>query len=252
MSNSITITLPSQVVALDDFTAALSEMSSLLTDLEREMGVTDGGWTIERLAVGSSTAEIVPRSVEGAGIVEACLVGLETLEHWSQQPRWFSDTALNAARRLSHLAERAHGVVIIGSCGNDVRRVSVSRRIGAHVDAVTAVIASAHWGAFEGRIETSSIHHHNVITIYDIRGKAIQCQCSEEDVLELARHLGKRVEVYGKVGYDKQGQIRTVKMERFKLLRDRADLPQPEDIFGLLADAPISAEEYRGIVSEDG
>ena len=123
--------------------------------------------------------------------------------------------------------------------------------MAAHVDEIMGVSGHAA-GALEGRLETITIHGRNAFTIYDpLRRGGTRCICDLETLNDIGGLLGRRVLVYGDIGYNKGGEPITIRVEQFRLLRDRDDLPQPHDLRGMFAESAVTASDHASYLQEE-
>ena len=123
--------------------------------------------------------------------------------------------------------------------------------MAAHVDEIIAVSGHAS-GALEGRLATSTIHGQNAFTIYDpLRRRGTRCICDADTLDDIRGLLGRRVLVYGDIGYDKGGEPVTIRVEQFQLLRARDDLPQPYDLRGIFAESAVTASDHADYLQEE-
>ena len=123
--------------------------------------------------------------------------------------------------------------------------------MAAHVDEIMGVSGHAT-GALEGRLETITIHGRNAFTIYDpLRRGGTRCICDLETLNDIRGLLGRRVLVYGDIGYNKGGEPITIRVEQFRLLRDREDLPQPHDLRGIFAESAVTASDHANFLRKE-
>ena len=115
--------------------------------------------------------------------------------------------------------------------------------MAAHVDEIIGVSGHAS-GALEGRLATITIHGQNAFTIYDpLRRRGTRCICDADTLDDIRGLLGRRVLVYGDIGYNKGGEPITIRVEQFQLLRARDELPQPHDLRGMFAGSAVTASD---------
>lgn len=246
MSNSLSITLKGSSVGLSDLMNALRHFSTVLDEVDQQItGQRSMEWKLTKLHYSSAAVEVTPVPRQNdlfdqrAEVVAACASGIERLVERADRPPYFSDRALVSARSLAKLNRGdVTGVMLETALDNrPPARVLLGATIVEHVDEILGLSRHAT-GALEGRLETITIHDRNAFTIYDpLRSYGTRCICDAETLNVAHRYLGRRVLVYGEIGYNKDGEPSTIRVERFETLRPRDELPQSEDIRGLYVDS---------------
>ena len=229
----------------------MDEFATVLEEVDRGLsGKQSVDWPIERLERSSALIEVTPilRGEDlfdiGASIIKACINGFKSLMDNAVRPEYFSDRALNSAKKLARMAEDGAAVVLVGNVENEqAKMVSVAPRLVSHVDEIIGAEGHAR-GALEGRLETLTMHEGLGFTIYDpLRSRGIRCNCSSSMVDQLKDDWGARVLVFGNIGYNKAGDPISIRAESVERFEERDRLPQVEDIEGLLADDPIDTAD---------
>ena len=260
MPDSVSITLKGQSIGLSDLSEALVELATVLAEVDQQ--VTGGrsiDWKLIQLERSSATVGVAPVYRQNqvfdqrAQVIAACVEGLQALREKPDRPEHFSDKALASTKRLArHVNGEVTAIVVTGAIENEpVKRVSFGSRMAAHVDEIMGVSGHAT-GALEGRLETITIHGRNAFTIYDpLRRGGTRCICDLETLNDIRGLLGRRVLVYGDIGYNKGGEPITIRVEQFRLLRDREDLPQPHDLRGIFAESAVTASDHANFLREE-
>ncbi len=68
----------------------------------------------------------------------------------------------------------------------------------------------------------------------DLTSKSIACYFKEENINDVLSAFRKRVSVYGLIMYKSHGEPYSLKVERFRVLKDKDDLPTINDVLGIL------------------
>ena len=85
-------------------------------------------------------------------------------------------------------------------------------------------------------------------TLFGAGGR--RCICDPETFDAIRLLLGKRVLVYGEIGYSKTGEPTTIRVERFESLRTTDVLPQAGEVRGIYAESPVSASDHADFLRE--
>jgi hypothetical protein len=91
------------------------------------------------------------------------------------------------------------------------------------------------WASFEGTLEVVNFHGtKREFNIYDvITNRKIICSIAPELQEQVPVALLKRVQVYGMAKFNRENKPLSIKVERFKVYRNRAELPQLRDLVGI-------------------
>ena len=65
-------------------------------------------------------------------------------------------------------------------------------------------------------------------------GKSILCYFKEENVDDVLSAFRKRVSVYGLIMYKSHGEPYSLKVEQFRVFKDKEDLPTANDVLEIL------------------
>ena len=229
----IEITAREHLVPLPSFLKVVSNSLKILYDLN--IGISEGhesiAWRITDASLHSPlTLSIAGEAKENpqivADIIGAYVEGMNKIEETSSMPPYFSEPILERARAMmsvlndgvSRLAFRSrYGVA------------APTQRVAANIDVLMR--GYEDMASFEGRLEMISIHGEPQFRVYDpLTDEPILCFFSPEDI-ELAKNVfGKRIVVSGTAKYRKDGKCRFLRVEEMTALRDRADLPQFDDV----------------------
>jgi len=260
MFDSVSITLKGQSIGLSDLSDALAELATMLAEVDQQVtGRRDIDWKVVHLERSSATVGVAPVYRQSqmfdqrAQVIVTFFAGLQALQERPDRPEHFSDKVLASAKRLARYVNgEVAAIIVTGKVENKpMKRVSFGSRMAVHVDEIIGVSGHAT-GALEGRLETITIHGRNVFTIYDpLRRRGTHCICDAETLDEIRGLLGRRVLVYGDIGYNKGGEPITIRVEQFQLLRTREELPQPPDLRGIFAESAVTASNHADYLRDE-
>jgi hypothetical protein len=244
MARKVVLSLTGDLISVQDFLTAAEDLHGLLQEVDRAIsGKTTLDWVIVGMRGSSAILETAPRKItedepdRGEEVIKAALDGIQKIEKSPIRPLHFTDGALERARALSRvvMAGNIDQIRIQGSTnGKRIPQVTVTQRIAANIDELIGPRYSAI-GSVEGTLEVVSIHGGYSFNVYDLlTGLKVRCICEEQTLADLTSKLGKRVLVHGQIRSSAKGQPLSIKVERVRVLRDRSDLPQVDDIQGLM------------------
>lgn len=246
MVHKVVLSLQGEFISAQAFLAAASDLLVILNELDIAVnGKRSFIWGVTGLKAGSTVLEVSPKLIRqqepdrSEKVISVLMKGLQEIDKKAVRPPLFSDVALTRAKQLSSINGSVNRVIVRAKTRTRLSKaISITQRVAANVD---ELIGPRHvaTGALEGRLELLSIHGGTFCHIYDLlTGRRIKCICDMEMLYKLAAELGKRVLVFGSIRSDAKGLPVSIAVERFKILRERQDLPQIEDIKGLLSDIP--------------
>ena len=240
------------------FLDAVDSSLDILRDLDASIAmrrIPTLRWAIASMHIGSPavmTLRALPPSTGkdvSQDVVNHCVDGLDLLARGGSLPTFFSDDALNAAKRLSDLTSGNERVVIVRT-GH--RSVTVSHRISANVDGLVKK-SYASDGSVEGVIEMVTIHERTYFRIYDaIQGWGVPCYFGQESIEDVRNALGKRASITGRLRSDRLGKPESMQVSGIRLLGSEP-LPTPGEVRGVFKGMTggLKAEEYLREVRRD-
>lgn len=249
MSLKVSISLGGDLITVSAFIDAASDLYAILNEIDREVsGSQSVIWSIAALRSTSAVMEAAPILVHEETpdnrdrIVAAFVQGMQKIETQPVRPDYFSNEALIKAKHLvGILNENINRIVIRGTVdGRLSDHIQITQRVAAHVDKLIGV-RPVSLGSVEGILELISIHGGTYFNIYDqLTKRRVKCVCDRDILNELTdyRNLGRRLLVYGEIQEDISGQPISIKVGKYRFLRDRQELPQGEHLRGILANLP--------------
>ena len=191
---------------------------------------------------GSALVDFEPRAEkiserELSGIVTTVEGGIVALEAGLSQPPKFSNRAVDHMGRLASILDGRkrdldHLRVWRGHIRHDVTLQTV-----ANVDALSGIDAR-DWGTIEGELVTISGAHGLQFAVRDeVTKRSTRCYFGEDIVEDVAGAFLRRVSVSGIIRYRRDGEPVSIKVDEFTILPRREELPDFEDVRGILRGA---------------
>lgn len=244
MDNKIILRLSGNDISIESLGEALRDTDSLLTEIDCNIsGEKTIRWNLNALNKGSAIVEAIPVGlpVEAQGdstqVLQRFWGGLHLLDSSSERPEGFSDKALYLVKKLVEISKGVSSMAFMVNIGGKLSEATkITGRIAANVDDIIGE-ARESIGSIEGILEVVHGHNEKYFNIYDTLSKrAVKCLCKQDDLVHLCRDAyQKRVSVTGRIFEDAQGRPKRVKVESYRILRDKDELPQAEDVRGLYA-----------------
>jgi hypothetical protein len=167
-------------------------------------------------------------------IFESIKIGIESLEKVAHRPLSFSDRALEYLQGLAAIPKgRSNGLTGI-HISIDRKPHKLTSHVIANVDSILGVYSKA-LGSIEGKLQTISERGGYKFIVYDsLSDKPVRCDIDEDLILEATRAFGKRIYVYGVISYDKNGVPKSIRVQEFKVFKERETLPSAFEVCGIL------------------
>ena len=247
---------PRGCIVLGTFLALADNTARILGDLDPALSGQPRGsvdWVVSDLGAGSLVVDLQARprrdaptgSDVGARVARVLVEGLAHLERESSTPPYFSDVALKRARRLSRLLvhDRAASLVLSDARGEAV----LSPRAAGHIAPLLATRRTA-LGSVEGQLGLIAVYARPRFRVYEVgTHRAVTCAFGPAVWPERVKDaLGRRVNAYGLVTSNLRGEPLRVELQDLRILGDRADLPQLDEIGGSdpALTGALSTKEY--------
>jgi hypothetical protein len=256
MTKEITIQIGDrdQPVTVDNLVAALENTLQMLKGLESHFPHSGEPiqWEIVRALMKSPLSiTLAPRPPKGQKrladkVVKAAIGGLKTLETSGepQLPPHFDDEVLEAVEKLSSISQTGTALKVFVP-DEEAAQVELGQQTIKRVKELEArARVYVDYGTIEGRLETISVHNGNSFVVWEaMTNNRIECRITPEQLEEAKQLLGKRVAISGRLRYRNHKPI-SMEVESIKVLRERAELPQPETMKPIDITGGESSEEY--------
>jgi hypothetical protein len=238
---ALSLTLSGERITADRFLKGVASFFGIVTEVSEAVTGHRGGieWIVSARA-GSVVVDFKPVPVKADPLVVSETVrairdGLDLIERKPERPRYWSDAALKRAKELAGVTEPARQGLTQVSIDANAGGRKVTLRTKEHVDTLIGTELRA-LGSIEGRLRTvtegGGLHF---IVQDEVTHNEIRCYIKDEDVEKILGAFRKRVVVYGEICYRRDKQPASITVERFRVLRDRGDLPTPDEVRGILA-----------------
>jgi hypothetical protein len=231
----------------------LREFMAVIGDLLQEVAaeVPDAGpnslrWLLEDARTGSFEvalrAEPAKQKVRYATtlrVVEALSSGLRDIQQRVERPAFFTDPALEQAKKLVELI--GDGITGVTVSTHGAEPIQLTRQLAANVEQLAGPELSAI-GTIEGRIETLTIHARQFFSLYDaVTGRRYECLFGRRISLEdVTSAFGKRVAVRGIIRQRQGRDGPRIEVTNLRVFPAEQDLPSADDVRGILRKRPQS------------
>jgi hypothetical protein len=159
--------------------------------------------------------------------------GVRRLKASAERPAGFSDIALGALRDLAQLTSRGQ----ILHLRSTRESVEITRQLIPTVERILSPEPYSTPGSVEGHLELVNVHGgKRYFAVYDdLTGQRAEVSFGDQVPLDdVARALGKRVEVEGEIVYRGSDEIVSVTASALRVFRPDDELPSIEDVIGIL------------------
>ncbi len=230
---TIMVTPRKDGVPLPTLLRSLGQSLKILREIDERVSSTSRP-TLEWLVVSASynsplTFRIMGRkridAPDPGRVVDTYLSALNELENGGE-PEGFSESAMESAKDIATLILR-DGVSSVEFSAPGQPSVSPSRKLVENVENIIRKRYYHEDAVLEGKLETVSIHGETHFVIYDIlTNHPTKCVIDEGLMRNSLKEIGRRVQVEGKVKYNRSGRPMMMEARSMKPLRESADLPQ--------------------------
>lgn len=240
-NTKLILTLDGAVLTSDKFIKAVTNFFRVLDNVSDEATKTNDAvdWLV-RAKEGSTIIEAVPiaKNIAPSSIdfaVVAVMSGLEELENGvKERPRYFNDTAMNAVRSLSEMSDSE---LLLKVSGGGILAKRITTQTKASVDSVLEAKYTDYgtvegylgaYSAWQGQAKQFSIKD-------DLTDNKVTCYTSNSSLLDsLKNAVERRVSVWGRVRYRKDGVPVNILVEGVRVFRTKDELPSINDMIGIL------------------
>lgn len=240
-------------VPVGSFREALAELAAMLHHVEIQVSEdrrSRVSWDISELGLGSATISLEPASEEyselAAQVTQSVISGLRSLSEERIRPEFFSDAALEGARRLARLVDdRVDRINLFSNVPE--QQLYITEGIAVNVGAILEHLE--FMGSVEGRLELLSGREGErpYFGVRDVVSRAsVRCYFPEDMLEQALQAFRKRVVVHGLMRSDSSGKPRRIRVHGMELVPGLEALPQPEDVRGTMKGQTggLSSERY--------
>lgn len=249
---TITVAGKDPLPEASSFSRVIHDTIVVLTEIGAGLSKKDSRpvvWRISHVSMNTpiSVDLLADKKPLGARTVAIYLKGLVDLEKKPMMPRHYSDRALAGVKRIANAL--ANGVASVEFAAPGEMPLSPTLRVVANIDAIYKNRPDSLYqlSSIEGRLELISMHGGFAAQIFNIRtGEKVTCTLDKELMDEAAKFFGKRVSMYGRVRYTREGTPVEIEVKVVRAMKDRAVLPQFADLEGIDITAGMDPTEYIG------
>lgn len=247
----ITVQGETDEVPARGFVEAISGSLEVLSELDSAISHKRAGtvrWMIGALKYESPatvTLRAVPLSEEvdvSAEVARSYLGGLKVLQEGKSVPEIFSESALNAVKRLGRIGDGVKAIKI----QHKREVIRITERLAVNVDELMSRTFESI-GSVEGTLEMVTIHSQRYFRVYEpVHGRGVVCYFAPELLETVKESLGKRVMISGTLRSDRYGRPESITVTDFRTIVEEDALPKPSQLRGLVKGmtAGEKAEDY--------
>jgi hypothetical protein len=240
--NTVTLEINGPEITADVFGRSVRLFFDLINDVAVDVAGKPKAiqWmiSVEEGSIGlCATARSANGSPQLAGkTVGAIRSGIEAIGQRKRRPAHFSDNALTKLFELGNIPGLGdQGIERIGLKINQ-ERCELSPASVAYADELLGTRTSAY-GTVEGDLLALNVKGRLRFSVYEtLTGREVKCFFGDEIYNEVIAAIKKRVSAYGLIRYRKNGQPASLEIEKLTVFPEQSELPQFEDIVGLLKD----------------
>lgn len=240
IDTDLAIELDEDDITVSEFTSALDHFLGLVKEVARRVTLRSkrGEWLIKVYPGSAGIGFYSKPGAFTAGEIDSIrrnvLGGMNALER-GQRPDNYSDKAIEHARGLSTVFahRKKPSRIRVWSSNTDSLLVKT-----AVADTASRILEPEFEdeGSVEGTLEILSGHGKFEVVVFDpLDGRSIKCEIPDPKLISVAlTSFMKRVEIFGKVRYRKDGVAVSVRVERIVPFPEANEIPRLDDIRGIL------------------
>lgn len=239
---SLTLDIEGSKLSFDKFIKAQEELAKLLHEVDRtvaEQKRPTVDWVISQVYGGSIhlTLEGVPNEkVQPPQIAEVLTIveaGMTNIVKMPERPNYFSDLALESAKKLAKLAEPD---IFMIQLGINSQRIDLNQHLVANVDEIIGGKYKS-FGTVEGILKAIDLSRNPLFRVYDLlTNKSVRCyfdhQSTSMDLIKKA--LEQRVAISGLITSREDGDKISINVEDIEIFPQEDELPTIAEIIGII------------------
>jgi hypothetical protein len=235
---AITLELDEDEITVGEFTSALDHFLGLVREVSKSIDSTASRDWLVKVYEGSAGIGLYSRpgqSSAGLNVVRAAVLdGMNALAE-GRRPERYNDKAIEHARNISKVFEkRRRPVTSVRIWSGKERAVPVKKEVAIEAAKLLDPVYE-DYGSVEGILEVVSAHEKLECTIYDTIGnRAIKCDLVEDRIEDAVAAFRKRVEVFGRVHYRKDGMAVRVLADKIVKFPAPSEIPTLQEMRGIL------------------
>lgn len=238
IESEITLELDEDDITVGEFTTALDHFLGLVREVSKAVDRDSSRDWVLKVYPGSAGVGLSTKPGQSAAQLQAVrttiLDGIAALED-GIRPHKFSDRAIEHARSISRVFEkRRRPISSIRMWSGNAKSIAVKKEIAIEAAKLLDPVFE-DFGSVEGRLDVVSAHGKLECTIYDpLDDRAIKCDIAEFLVPVAIEAFRRRVEVFGRVHYRKDGMAVRVIADRISRFPEKHEIPSVDEMRGIL------------------
>ncbi|MHA1343771.1 MAG: hypothetical protein ACTSQG_07285 [Promethearchaeota archaeon] len=240
-NNKVRLELGGLKISADNFVKGVNSFFDLIDEISKEfIGKKKIIWNVT-VESGSNYIIAEPELLNGdyekvCEIVNTINNGIDIIENKEYRPKHFSDNALKYVSKLASIVDEKEPDLYSVKIRINGKSQKITHKSVANIDKIMG-IKYRDYGAIEGRLKMISERKGLRFVVYDdYYDNPIRCYFESEIINEVVNAFGKRVSVYGLILYKAKGVPYSIKVKKFRIFKDKKDLPTINDVLGIFED----------------
>ncbi|MHB1955838.1 MAG: hypothetical protein ACYCOU_19070 [Sulfobacillus sp.] len=238
LDTDVTLEIDEDDITLSEFGSALDHFTGLVKEVSKRVSPNQKHQWLVKVYPGSAGIGLSGKvgtisKTDVNVIVGSILDGISALEKGERHPS-FSDKAIEHALGLHRSFSKRQGQARIRVWDHN----KTSRTVTSAVSTGAAQILDPVYeddGSIEGTLEVVSGHGTLRVVVYDaVDARPVKCELNEKDIQTAIEAFMRRVEVYGKVRYRRDGNPVSVKVNKIIPFPSRDEIPSLDEMRGIL------------------
>jgi hypothetical protein len=259
---TFTIDGPPNTVTLGAFVAAFRDQLVILNDVDR--GISGKGasaleWVVTDLQLGSLSVRAESRFIRDdvarthdSTVARTYRNGLYAIEGEGNSPGYYSERGMVAAKNMFQLIGHDGVTGFRVTTDSEDEELKITPRAAVNIVQLLKP-GRKNVGAIEGRLNVISLATKRPkMVIYEgVTHKGVSCFFAPEKLADVKDALGKRVIISGTITYNRRGEPQRIRMDTFRVLRARSDLPTEDSVeLAIPRLTASSTKDYLDLVRE--
>lgn len=238
IKTDITLELDEDEITVAEFSSAFDNFVGLVREVSKCLDADAPREWLVKVYPGSAGIGLYPKPGQSAGTLHAVraavLDGMDALAN-GKRPAKFTDKAINHAKSISKIFEkRQRPTSSVRLWSGNSKSIAVKRQVATEASKLLDPVFE-DFGSVEGRLEVVTAHGKLECTIFDPLGqRAIKCDLAEDLIADAVESFRKRVEVFGRVHYRKDGLAVRVIATRIVRFPDPDGIPSVREMRGIM------------------
>lgn len=238
IDTEITLELDEEEITVQEFGSAFEHFLGLVREVTKAVTPRRHPIWLVKIYPGSAGIGFYPKvgvltADEMSVVRQAILSGVQQLEE-GKRPVQFTDRAIDHARGIAKAFKSRQRPARLRIWNQNKKSIQIKPAIEETAAKLLEPVYE-DYGSVEGTLEILSGHGKFELVVYDpIRGHAIKCEVGEVEIKDALNSFMRRVEIFGKVRYRRDGMPVSVKVEKIIAFPSKDELPSLDEIRGIL------------------